>query len=305
MSGNLRRGMGRFFEKISTYELTEKNMATAVDELGVVLLKNNVAYTVVEEIKRKIIKIMTGEKVRRLSNKKAALRTTLKIVLERILKPNEELRIEDYLKRKIDEKSLPLTIAFLGVNGTGKTTTIAKVAFRLLKQNYRVVLAASDTFRSGAQEQIAIHAKNLNVPLIAGRYGSDPSAVAFDAIQHAIARKAHAVLIDTAGRMTTNVNLIMEVQKLVRVTNPDLVILVGDALAGQDAVNQAKEFNEKIGIDGMILTKTDADEKGGTALSLTHTTGGKPICYIGTGQKYQDLEEFNPKKYVDMLLKGT
>ncbi|MFX0095849.1 MAG: signal recognition particle-docking protein FtsY, partial [Candidatus Hodarchaeota archaeon] len=286
MSTNLRSGMRKFFDKLSTYELTEKNMASAMDDLEFLLLNNNVAYVVVKEIRKKITRIMMGEKVKRFTNKKAVLKKALEKTLINILKPTEELKFEDFLKEKITNNSLPLTIAFLGVNGTGKTTTIAKVAFRFLKQNYRVVLAASDTFRSGAQEQIAVHAKNLNIPVISGRYGSDPSAVAFDAIQHATARKTHAVLIDTAGRMTTNVNLIMEVQKLVRVTNPDLVILVADALAGQDAVNQAEEFNGKIGIDGMILTKTDADDKGGTALSLTYTTGGKPICYIGTGQRY-------------------
>jgi fused signal recognition particle receptor len=202
-------------------------------------------------------------------------------------------------KRRTNE---PYVIVFVGINGTGKTTSIAKVAKLLMKKGYSVILACSDTYRAGSIEQLEEHAKRLGVRMIKHKYGADPAAVAYDAIAHAKAHGVSVVLIDTAGRIQTNKNLMNELGKIKRVINPDLTVLTVDALTGNDAVMQAKEFHKSVGIDGTILTKVDADVKGGAALSVTYVTE-KPIVFIGTGQEYEDLEEFSPERFTQMILK--
>ncbi|MCA1813367.1 MAG: signal recognition particle-docking protein FtsY, partial [Halobacteriales archaeon] len=187
----------------------------------------------------------------------------------------------------------PVKVMFVGVNGTGKTTTIARLAHRLKQNGYTSVLAAGDTFRAGAIEQISLHSDRLGLTIVKHNAGADPAAVAHDAIQHALSRRKDVVLIDTAGRMQTNLNLMAEMKKIHRVAKPDLVIFVGDALAGNDAVEQAKKFDEAIGIDAAILTKVDTDSKGGAALSIAHAVG-KPILFLGVGQDYDDLIPFDP-----------
>jgi fused signal recognition particle receptor len=181
---------------------------------------------------------------------------------------------------------------FVGINGTGKTTVIAKLAYRLQKHGYSCVLAASDTFRAGAIEQLTLHSEKLGTKIIKHQAGGDPAAVAYDAVEHAKARKKDVVLIDTAGRMQTNANLMDEMKKIKRVSKPDIVIFVGDALSGSDAVEQAKRFDEAVGIDGVVLTKIDADAKGGAALSIAQTTG-KPIAYVSFGQEYEEFRRFD------------
>ena len=161
-------------------------------------------------------------------------------------------------------------------------------------------MAAADTFRAASIEQISEHAEKLKVPLIKQDYGSDPAAVGFDAIKYAKKNKINVVLIDTAGRMHTKTNLLNEMEKICRVTDPDLKIFVAESIAGNDAIEQAKTFNEIIGIDGSILSKADVDEKGGTIISVSHATH-KPIFYLGTGQKYSDLDFFNKKKFIESL----
>jgi len=188
----------------------------------------------------------------------------------------------------------------VGVNGTGKTTAIARIAHRLKKRGLSVVLAAGDTFRAGAIEQIDLHAQRLGVKIIKHQAGSDPAAVAFDAVEHARARYKDVVLIDTAGRMQTNTNLMDEMKKIKRIAQPNLVIFVGDALAGNDAVEQARAFEAAVGIDMAILTKIDADAKGGAALSIAHAVG-RPVAFVGTGQNYEDLEPFDPDWMVERL----
>ena len=190
----------------------------------------------------------------------------------------------------------------MGINGTGKTTTIAKVAQFFKDKKYSVVLAGSDTYRAGSIEQLEEHAKRLNLKMIKHQYGADPAAVAYDAISHAKAHGINIVLIDTAGRMQTNQNLMNELSKVKRVVKPDFTILTVDSLAGNDAVQQAEEFNKCVGIDATILTKVDADVKGGASLSVTYVTQ-KPILFIGVGQTYKDLEVFNPEKFVNMILR--
>jgi fused signal recognition particle receptor len=191
---------------------------------------------------------------------------------------------------------------FVGINGTGKTTTIAKVARFFQDKGFSVVLAGADTYRAGSIEQLEEHAKRLGVRVIKSTYGGDPAAVAYDAVSHAKAHGINIVLIDTAGRMQTNQNLMNELCKVKRVVKPDLTIFTVDSLIGNDAVMQAEEFNKAVGIDATILTKVDADVKGGSALSVTFVTQ-KPILFIGVGQSYKDLELFNPDKFVNMVLR--
>ena len=189
---------------------------------------------------------------------------------------------------------------FVGVNGTGKTTAIAKIASRLKKANISCVLAAGDTFRAGAIEQLTIHSERLGFKIIKHQAGGDPAAVAYDAVEHAKARRKSVVLVDTAGRMQTNINLMDEMKKIKRVAEPDLIIFVGDSLAGNDAVEQAKKFDEAIDIDCAILTKIDVDSKGGAALSIAHAVG-KPIIFVSTGQKYDEFEKFDAKWMIDRI----
>ena len=199
----------------------------------------------------------------------------------------------DLLELIKSKKEKPFVIAFFGINGSGKTTTIAKIASMLESKKISCVLAASDTFRAASIEQLQRHADSVNVKMIRHDYNADPAAVAFDAIKYAKSKNIDAVLIDTAGRMHSNTNLINEMKKIVKVTKPDLKIFVGEAITGNDCIEQAKTFNESVGIDGIILAKADIDEKGGAAVSVSYVTK-KPIMYLGTGQGYNDLKEFEP-----------
>ena len=195
----------------------------------------------------------------------------------------------------------PLRIVFFGVNGVGKTTTIAKFAYMFRRNGITPVIAAADTYRAGAQEQLRRHAEKLGVPFIGGRYGADPASVVYDAIEYARARGYRVILADTAGRMHTDRDLMEELRKITRVAKPDYRALVVDALTGNDAVEQARFFDGAVGIDFIVLTKVDADVKGGTALSVAAVTG-KPILFVGTGQRYEDLELFDPKRYAEKIV---
>ena len=203
--------------------------------------------------------------------------------------------------RRFVSDAAPVVIMMVGVNGTGKTTTSAKIAKRLDDQGYGVVLAAADTFRAGAIDQLAAHADRLGIRCIKSQRGGDSAAVARDAIESAKARGDEVVIIDTSGRMQNKSNLMDELQKVHRVTKPHLVIFVADALAGNDAVTQAIEFQRRLTFDGAALCKLDTDARGGAALSISHATG-RPIILAGTGQGYDDLEPFDPNWLVDQLL---
>ncbi len=223
---------------------------------------------------------------------------TLKDTITEILTPEEEIDLLAEIKKK---KSKPYVIVFLGVNGTGKTTTMAKIANLLKKNGFSIVAAAADTFRAAAIEQLTYHMDKVGIRVIKHEYKSDPASVAYDAIEHAKAKKIDVVLIDTAGRQVTDKNLMIEIQKICRVAQPDCKVFVGDSLAGNDALFQAKEFNKNVGIDANILTKLDADAKGGAALSISFETK-RPIIYIGTGQKYQDLKPFDRDLFISSIL---
>ena len=245
------------------------------------LLSNNIAYGVVSEIL---------DAVKNSSAKN--LKVNLKNKLKEILSSN---------KINILEEKNPTIIMLIGVNGVGKTTTLAKLAQKIKKNKKKCVMAAGDTFRAAAIEQLEQHGKNLDVKVIAHNYGSDSAAVAFDAVEHAKSKKLDYVLIDTAGRNHTNEDLMRELEKVKRVIKPHYTILVVDSLTGNDAVDQSKLFGKKIGVDGVILTKTDADERGGAIISVAHESG-KPILFLGSGQGYDDLEEFDADKILNQLI---
>lgn len=205
--------------------------------------------------------------------------------------------------RFILEAKKPAVIMFVGVNGTGKTTVVARLAHRLRENGYSSVVAASDTFRAGAIEQLEKHADNLAIKIVRHEAGGDPAAVAYDAIEHAKSRSKDVVLIDTAGRMQTNTNLMDEMKKIKRVSKPDLVVFVGDALAGNDAVEQARKFDAAVGIGCVMLTKVDTDSKGGAAISIAHAVG-KPVAFLGVGQDYKDLIPFDPQWLVGRIFEN-
>lgn len=269
-------------------KIKESKLEDILWNLKVALLEADVALPVVEEIQEDVKDRLLGKKISR----KYELDDVIEASLKKAVKSTLEVDSIDFDKR-VRKSEKPFSVMFVGVNGTGKTTTIAKIAKRLIDQQYSCVLAASDTFRAGALEQLQKHGNRLGVKVIKHSKGSDPAAVGYDAMEHAEARDKDAVLIDTAGRMQTNKNLMNEMKKIQRVVEPDMVIFVGDALAGNDAVDQAKKFDEAVGIDGVVLTKIDADAKGGSALSIGHAVG-KPILFVGTGEEYDDLEVFDP-----------
>ena len=280
-----------FFAK----KIKEESLDDLLWELEIALLEADVALPVVEEIKEGVKENLLGKKYSRGNSLEDIVELSIKDAVRNVLKLNE-FDFDQWFK----EQKKPVPIMFVGINGTGKTTAIAKIANRLMKEGNTVVLAAGDTFRAGAIEQLTIHADKLGCKIVKHSQDADPAAVAFDAIEHAKAKMKDAVLIDTAGRMQTNNNLIDEMKKIVRVAKPALKIFVGDSLAGNDAVEQARAFDNAIGVDAIILTKIDADSKGGAALSIAHTIG-KPIAFVCNGQEYGDIVKFNADWMLDRL----
>jgi len=297
----LRKGFSSAVNKIVTTELKAEKLRPILDEFRLNLIENDVAVPVAYYITEELEKRLDGIEVKRLGDRKELVKDTLHEVLIEILTTKETVNLIEDVEQKRQGKE-PYTILFVGINGTGKTTSIAKVARFLMKKGYSVVLAGSDTYRAGSIEQLEEHSRKLGVRIIKHKYGADPAAVAYDAISHAESRGVNVVLIDTAGRIQTDRNLMSELSKIKRVVDPDLTVLVVDALIGNDAVMQAEEFHNSVGIDGTILTKVDADVKGGASLSVAHVTG-KPIIFIGVGQEYKDLEAFEPKRFTQMILK--
>ncbi|MHA1270223.1 MAG: signal recognition particle-docking protein FtsY [Candidatus Helarchaeota archaeon] len=301
MFEKFKNSLKNFATKVSTKTITTENLENQLSRFQSELVGLDIAIEAVEEICEYIKNEFTGDKLSRFSRKKTYVQKVLRQSIINILTSADEVEI-DILKicEEKKQQDLPAIFLFLGINGQGKTTTLAKIAYYLKKHNYSSVFAAADTFRAGAIEQLQKHANNLNIKLIKHDYKTDAASVAYDAIDHAEAKHINAVLIDTAGRMETNQNLIRELEKIVRVSEPTLRIFVGSLLSGNTAYQQAKIFHEKVGIDCSILTMADADIKGGASVSVIHSTK-KPIIFLGTGQSYDDLTPFNSQYFVDLL----
>ena len=270
-----------------------------MEELEEELLSADMAQSAVDEVSRTLKATLIGSRI--------STRKKLEVVIEEAL-TNALLRLLeagywdfDKTVQSFIDAGTPVTIMMVGVNGTGKTTTCAKLAHRLSQQGHSVVLAASDTFRAGAIDQLAAHAEHLGVRCIRSQRGGDSAAVARDAVESARARGEDIVIIDTAGRMQNKVNLMEELRKVHRVSEPHLVLFVADALAGNDAVAQAIEFQRMLSFDGAVLCKLDTDAKGGAALSIAHATG-RPIVLAGVGQGYDDMIPFDPDWLVNSIL---
>ena len=281
---------GGFLSFIREKTISEDDVEDILFELELGLLEADVAMEVASTIVDSLKEDLVGQKIKRSSDIDEFVFEALKKVVAEII-DIEGPSMTEMLEEKVAQGE-PLIVMLIGINGTGKTTTIGKLCNYYLKKGYTPVIAAADTFRAGAIEQIGHHADNLGVKLIKHEKGSDPAAVAFDAVQHAKAKGKELVLIDTAGRMQTNVNLMDEMKKIRRVSKPDLVVFVGDALTGNDATEQARKFKESIDIDGVILTKADADSKGGASLSIGYVIK-KPILFLGMGQSYDDIKEYD------------
>jgi len=301
MFEKLKSGFKGLVNKVTTTELKAENLRPVLSDFKLSLVENDVAFPVAERICDDMEKRLNGVQVKRLEDRKKIVENNLREVLLEIMLTKNDVDLLKAVEEK-RKKNEPFVIVFVGINGTGKTTTIAKIARFFNRKGYSVVLACSDTYRAGSIEQLEEHAKRLGVKMIKHKYGADPAAVAYDTINHAKAHGINVVLIDTAGRMQTNRNLMNELEKIKRIIKSDLTVLTVDSLTGNDAVMQAEEFHKSVGIDATILTKVDADVKGGSALSVTYVTK-KPILFIGTGQGYEDLEEFSPEKFVQMIMK--
>ena len=289
---------GGIFSFVREKTIQEKHVEDILFELEMELLQGDVAMEVATEVVENVKENLVGKKIKRSNDITEYTYYALKDAVEEIISIPGKSMTEMIEEKKAQGE--PLVVMFVGINGTGKTTTIGKLANYYLKKGYTPVIAASDTFRAGAIEQVTYHADNVGVKIIKHQKGSDPAAVAYDAVEHARAQGKELVLIDTAGRMQTNTNLMDEMKKIKRVSNPDLVIFVGDAITGNDATEQARKFNDAIDIDGVILTKADADSKGGASLSIGYVIQ-KPIMFLGVGQGYDDIMEYDPEWMLNQL----
>jgi len=296
----LKSSFGGLVQKISQKELSDKEISQILDEFLLVLVENDVAYSVAQTICSSLRDKLKTVEIRRFSDSTEPAKTVLREVLLELLKGSgEESFFKVLNERKSEQKSS--IILFVGVNGTGKTSSIAKIGHLLLRRGFSVVIAAADTYRTGSIEQIEEHARRIGIKTIKHDYGGDSAAVAFDAVNYASAHGINVVLIDSAGRMQTNKNLLEEMKKIARVAKPDLTILVVDALTGNDAVDQGQKFSEAVNIDGVILTKLDADAKGGSAISMAAVIG-KPVLFATVGQNYEDLVSFEPEQMVEKII---
>ncbi|NCG42635.1 MAG: signal recognition particle-docking protein FtsY [Euryarchaeota archaeon] len=272
---------------------------TLLEELEWVLLESDISSDAVTAVIDALRNTLVGARLRKGADLSKVLEASLKRALNNLLSAGYwdfDATVQSY----VDKGDLPVVIMMAGVNGTGKTTTAAKIAHRLQSRGLSVIAAAGDTFRAGAIQQLESHCETLGIRCISSQRGGDAAAVIRDAIDSAKAKNIDVVLVDTAGRMHNKTNLMKELNKVRRIANPHLTLFVGDALAGNDAVDQAKMFQEIMKFDGAVLTKMDTDAKGGAGLSIAFATG-RPIVFAGTGQGYDDLLQFEPKWLLDQL----
>jgi fused signal recognition particle receptor len=300
MFDQLRKAFSSATKSIGQRELSEKDLDNSLFDLQLGLLESDVAQEVIDDLSAKLKKELLGIKLEKDQIKEELIRSKFQTVIAEMFTKTGKVDLINKIKVKKEIKGGPFVVVFLGINGTGKTTTVAKIAKLLHNNGISVVLAAADTHRAGAIEQLTEHAEKIGLKVIAQRYGADPSAVGRDAVEYGRKHYIDAVLIDTAGRMQTAKNLMDEIGKIVKVVKPDMKLFVGDSLAGNDTINQAREFFEYTKFDGAILTKTDADTKGGSAISIVYATS-KPIVYLGVGQGYDDIIPFEMTKFLQSL----
>lgn len=281
-------------------EISERDLNNQLSELEISLLESDVAPEVVEDLVRSLRTELLGLELEKGQSAEEVIRQKLRIRIDDMFYKSGNINLMQQIRSKKEAGRGPFVILLLGINGTGKTTTIAKIARLFKKNGISTVLAAADTHRAGAIEQLLQHGENLSIKVVSQRYGADPSAVGRDAVEYAVKHRVDTVLIDTAGRMQTAKNLMDEINKIVRVVKPDIKLFIGDSLAGNDTINQAREFYEYTNFDGAILTKTDADAKGGSAISIVHATS-KPIVLLGMGQSYDDIIPFSSEKFLDSV----
>jgi fused signal recognition particle receptor len=304
MFEKLKKTFSKFIEgvisAIKEDTLSEKDVEKLVSDLYIDLVESDVAVEVADAVVDELRRRLVGMKVPRFGDREAVIK---KAIYDSLLGVLSDVPDVDFYEesRRLLEKTRPVAVMFLGPNGYGKTTTLAKLAFQLQEQGFRVVAAAADTFRAGAREQLEEHGRRVGFKVIGGSYGSDPAAVAYDALQHAKSKGYHFVLIDTAGRMHTDVNLMQELQKIQRVVEPQYSIFVFDAQLGNEALEIAKYYSKYVKIDGMIAAKVDAYPKGGSILTFMYTLR-RPVYFLGVGQTYRDLVKFSKHDYIKQLL---
>ncbi len=288
----IREVFSKFIEQFQYHVFTRDRLIKLLEDFKIELISNDVAFEVAESIVNEILNEFDRKNIRSREDLVKTLRGVIKSYFDKTIQIDliNEAREYDLYK-----------IVFLGINGVGKTTTIAKIACLYRENGFKPLMVAADTFRAGAQEQLIIHSERTGIPVFTGRYGADPASVAFDAINYASKRGFSVILIDTAGRMHTDVDLIDELKKIIRVVKPHRRVLVVDALTGNDAIEQARFFHESIGVDCVIVTKVDAYDKGGVPLSIVYSIG-KPVVMIGTGQGYKDLKYFNVNEFIDKII---
>jgi fused signal recognition particle receptor len=301
MFEQLKRAFSDAARNLSSHkEISERDLNNQLSELELSLLESDVAPEVVDDLVGSLRTELLGLELEKGQSAEDVIKLKLRMRLSDMFNKSGTMNLIQLIKSKKEAGKGPFVILLLGINGTGKTTTIAKIARLLKKNGISTVLAAADTHRAGAIEQLSQHGENLSIKVISQRYGADPSAVGRDAVDYATKHRVDTVLIDTAGRMQTAKNLMDEINKIVRVVKPDIKLFIGDSLAGNDTINQAREFFEYTKFDGAILTKTDADAKGGSAISIVHATS-KPIVLLGMGQSYDDITSFSSEKFLDSI----
>ncbi len=294
--GTSLRGKAKTLVGERAFVIEEDDLEAPLQDLELALLANDVEVSVADEIIDRVRDNLMGEKKHWRDSKDELIDDALRDALVDVLDV-DGFDFDEYVSKA--EK--PVVVVFTGVNGVGKTTTIAKIAKRLEDRGFSSVLANGDTYRAGANQQLREHADALDKKVITHEQGGDPAAVIYDAVEYAEANDVDVVLGDTAGRLHTSDDLMNQLAKIQRVVKPDLTVFVDEAVAGQDAVNRAEEFHDAAEFDGMVLTKADADSAGGAAVSVARVTG-KPVVFLGTGQGYDDLREFDAGELVDELL---
>jgi len=299
----LRDAFSKVTSAVSEKKLSDGDLDELASNFELSLIESDVAQTVAERLTHEVQNSLRGAKVDRSAKASEVVGERLTTALETAFQKAGSIDLLQNIREK-NKSGEPYTVLFLGINGTGKTTTVAKFAYLLKTNGTSVVCAAGDTHRPGAIEQLTEHAERLSLKVVSQRYGADPAAVARDGLLYAKSHHVECLLIDTAGRMQTNQNLVEEMAKIVRVVKPDFRMFVADALTGNDAVSQAELFNQHVGFDGAILTKADADVRGGAALSIVYSTG-KPVLYLGVGERYEDLVPFDTQKFLSSLLTAS